>query len=292
MTSFQLIVNPLSGGGIAPRLAVPLARLLRDAGADVAVSYSRGIQGSCDVARDAVLGGRTVVAVGGDGMACSVAGTVLEHGGVLGLAPAGRGNDFARELAIPSDPITLAALLLRGTVRPVDVIEVSDSAGARRIVLGSVYAGVDSVASEVVDRVRRLPGRLQYPYAALRAMLAASPGAYDLTVDGVRHRHEAWTAVVANSRCYGSGMRIAPGAAVDNGLLDVVVLGAGSRGRLVRSFRRVYDGSHVDLAEVTVLRGREVTLEAVGVTAYGDGEPLAALPVTATVRPAALRVIA
>ena len=128
--------------------------------------------------------------------------------------------------------------------------------------LGSLYAGVDSLASELVDGARRLPSAVQYPYAAVRALLTYRPGEVVVTVDGVEHRHRAYTVVVANSAYYGKGMRIAPEADVRDGLLDVVVLPAGSRWGMVRRLPRVYDGSHVDLPEVVVLRGTEVRVEA------------------------------
>lgn len=88
-------------------------------------------------------------------------------------------------------------------------------------------------------------------------------------------------------------MHIAPDAEIDDGLLDVVVIDAASRWQLVRSLPKVYDGRHVTLDEVHVFRGREITVSAdEPVDAYADGDRLSALPVTATVRPGALRVIA
>ena len=286
--SFHCLVNPLSGGGSAPGAVVPVARLLRDAGAQVRVTYSPGPVGCADLARRAAEAGDVVVAVGGDGMLASGAGAVSEAGGVLGIVPSGRGNDFARMLGVPARPDVLADLLLTAAPRPVDAVE-----AAGRLVLGSVYAGVDSDASAVVDRSHRLPRSLQYPYAALRAVARYTPTCFTVTVDGERHDERAATVVVANSAYYGAGMRIAPDAVVDDGLLDVVVVRAASRLRLVRALPRLYDGSHVDLDEVLVLRGREVTLASdERVTAYGDGERLVPLPLTATVRPAALTVLA
>jgi YegS/Rv2252/BmrU family lipid kinase len=267
---------------------VPVARLLRDAGAQVRVTYSPGPVGCAELARAAAEAGDVVVAVGGDGMLASLAAAVGEVSGLLGIVPSGRGNDFARMLGVPSDAAALAALLLDGAPRPVDAI-----ACAGRLVLGSVYAGVDSDASEVVDRSHRLPRSLQYPYAAVRALARYRPTRFAVTVDGVRHDERAATVVVANSAFYGAGMRIAPAAVVDDGLLDVVVVRAASRLRLVRALPRLYDGSHVDLDEVLVLRGRDVSLAAdEPVTAYGDGERLVPLPLTASVRPAALSVLA
>ncbi|MFZ5869697.1 MAG: diacylglycerol/lipid kinase family protein [Actinomycetota bacterium] len=286
--SFAFLVNPAADGGAGPRAVVPVARLLRDAGADVDVTYSPGPEAGRALAAEAVGRGAVVVACGGDGMVASLAGAVVEAGGVLGIVPTGRGNDFARMLGIGGGPAGVAATLLGAEPRAVDVIDVDG-----RVVVGSVYAGVDSLASAFVDRAHRLPRPVQYPYAAVRAVVAFRPLAYEVVVDGVPHRFEAETVVVANSGYYGSGMRIAPGAAVDDGALDVVVIGAMARRRLIRNLPRLYDGTHVRLSEVTVLRGREIRVAAAAsVPAYGDGERLGELPVVARVRPGALRLLA
>lgn len=286
--SFAFLVNPASGGGAAPAAVVPVARTLRDAGCSVDVTYSPGPAACRELARAAVGRGEVVVAVGGDGMVSSLAGTVVEAGGVLGIVPSGRGNDFARQLGIGGSPDDVAATLLKAEPRRVDVVDVDG-----RTVVGSVYAGVDSLASEIVDRAHRLPRSLQYPYAAVRSIIEFRPSAYDVVVDGEAHRFEAFTVVVANSGYYGSGMHIAPDAVLDDGLLDVVVIRAASKLSLIRSMPKLYDGTHVDLDEVVVLRGREVSVAAADpVLAYGDGERLGPLPVHASVRPQALQVLA
>ena len=83
--------------------------------------------------------------------------------------------------------------------------------------LGSVYAGVDSLASAIVDRARRLPRSLQYPYAAVRSVVEFSPTRFTVEVDGQLLEEEAYTVVVANSGYYGAGMHIAPAASVSDG---------------------------------------------------------------------------
>ncbi len=291
--SFAFLVNPLSGGGAAPAAVVPVARALRDAGCTVDVTYSPGQAGCRALVAEAVAREDIVVAVGGDGMAASLAGAVVDHDGVLGIVPSGRGNDFARALGIDPDPAAVAAGLLSGRERRVDVIGVQGAEAPERIVLGSVYAGVDSLASAHVDRAHRLPRSLQYPYAAVRSILEARPATYTVSVDGEQHPRATvcQQGFLNNSRWYGSGMHIAPDARVDDGVLDVVVVGATTRRRLLGSFRRVYDGSHVSLPDVVVLRGREVTVAADGPVAYGDGERLGPLPVTGRVKPGALRVL-
>ena len=298
--SFSFLVNPASGGGAAPGAVVPVARRLRDAGATVEVTYSPGPRATRDLVAAAVARGDVVVSVGGDGMLSSLAGEVARLGGTLGIVPAGRGNDFARMLGLSDDPRAQADLLLAGVTRRVDLVSWSVD-GCSRVVAGSVYAGVDARAAELVDRLRGLPGPVQYPCAAVRALASYRPARCRVVVDGVVGEYDAATVVVANSRFYGKGMAIAPAARLEDGLLDVVVVEAASKRALIRSLPKVYAGRHVDLPEVTVLTGARVELSAdarVAVPVGGDGEPLGVLPALGSppaevaVLPGALTVIA
>lgn len=279
--SFSFLVNPSSGGGAAPGAVVPVARLLREAGATVDVTYSPGPHAMVELVDQAVARGDVVVSVGGDGMLSSLAGPVADRDGTLGMVPAGRGNDFARMLGLPEEPEALAQVLLEGTVRSIDLLAVTGVAPGRRLVAGSVYAGVDARAAEIVDRATWLPRSLQYPYAALRSLATYQPGHYRVSVDGVEHEYAAATVVVANSAYYGSGMKIAPAASVEDGTLDVVVIEAASRIALMRSLPKVYDGAHVQLPEVTVLTGTRVEVRGTSrnpIPTGADGEPLGPLP--------------
>lgn len=297
--AFTFLVNPASGGGAAPGAVVPVARLLREAGATVDVTYSPGPHAMVQLVDEAVGRGDVVVSVGGDGMLSSLAGLVSARGGTLGVLPAGRGNDFARMLGLPESPADQASLLLSGEVRAIDLLAVTVG-GNRRLVAGSVYAGVDARAAEIVDRATWLPRKLQYPYAALRSLATYQPGRYRVAVDGIEHEYAAATVVVANSAYYGKGMQIAPPASVEDGVLDVVVIEAAGRIALMRSLPKVYDGGHVALDEVTVLSGKRVEVRGTARSAIpmgADGEPLGPLPglgadpATVEVVPGALPVI-
>ncbi|GAB3775346.1 YegS/Rv2252/BmrU family lipid kinase [Nocardioides ginsengisegetis] len=299
--SFTFLVNPASGGGAAPDAVVPVARLLREAGSTVDVTYSPGPRAMGAIVTSAIERGDVVVSVGGDGMLSSLAGAVSTGGGTLAVLPAGRGNDFARMLGLPDAPDAQARLLLEGDVRRVDLLALTLPGAEPRLVAGSVYSGVDARASEIVDRAHWLPRKLQYPYAALRSLAAYQPGRYRVSVDGVEREYSAATVVVANSAYYGKGMKIAPSASVDDGILDVVVIEAASKLELMRSLPTVYDGAHVDRPEVTILTGRRVEIRGRARTPIpvgGDGEPLGHLPgltdqpATVEVLPGALAVIA
>jgi diacylglycerol kinase (ATP) len=301
--AFTFLVNPNSGGGAAPKVVVPLARRLREAGADVEVSYTSSASVVPDLVKVAAAAGRVVVSVGGDGMLSSVAGAVVDAGGELAVIPAGRGNDFARMLEVPTDEQGQVELLLEGTATPVDLLSVTMPGRPTALVAGSVYAGVDARAAEIVDRSHWLPNKLQYPVASIRALGTYRPAALTVEVDGVRSDYRAANVVIANSRFYGKGMDIAPDAAIDDGELDVVVIEAAGRLDLIRSLPKVYDGAHVALAEVKVLRGTRVTVSGrydgtdAPVPVGADGESLGELPpaggepLTVDIRPGAVKIL-
>jgi diacylglycerol kinase (ATP) len=291
MRSFTAVVNPAAGSDPAAKL-IPVARRLREAGADVAVEYSRSLEHAGDLARDAAKKGDVVIAAGGDGMVGGLAGALAGTGAALGILPAGRGNDFARQLALPADPVVLADLLLSAEPRAIDAIEVETGEGSKRVVVGSVYAGVDSVANTYINRMTRLPGSLAYYLGPLRTIATWRPVSYRITVDGETREERGYSVVAANSGYYGYGLHVAPDAAVDDGLLDVVIIRHMPRWLFFAVMRELPHGTHVRRPQIEVLRGREIRVEADReIPAGGDGEMLGTLPATVRVLPGALQVI-
>lgn len=292
MRQFTAVVNPTAGGSTGAAALLPLAKLLREAGAELETVYSDSLRHAQDLARRAGECGRVVLAVGGDGIVGGIGGALSGTGTVLGLVPAGRGNDFARALGLPSGPAELARILLRDEPRAVDTIEVESAVHDRTVVLGSVYAGVDAVANHHANTARLLRGPASYYAGGLRAVAGWRAAAYHVTVDGVVHERRGYTVVAANSGYYGSGRAIAPGARVDDGLLDVVMIHDAPRRLFFTLMNELKTGAHVERPEVEIVRGKEIRIEADRAVPYGaDGEVEAALPVTARIRPGALRVL-
>ncbi|MFJ1967741.1 YegS/Rv2252/BmrU family lipid kinase [Streptomyces sp. NPDC087903] len=292
MRQFTAVVNPTAGGSAGAAALLAVARPLREAGAELETEYSRSLAHAQELARQAGERGRVVLAVGGDGIAGGIGGALSGTGALLGLVPAGRGNDFARALGLPSDPDALARVLLRGEPRLVDTIEVRSAFHDRTVVLGSVYAGVDAVANRHANHARLLRGTASYYAGGLRAVTTWRAARYRVTVDGEEHTHTGYTVVAANSGYYGSGRIIAPDARVDDGLLDVVLISAAPRWLFFALMNELKSGAHVHRPQVRILRGREIRIEADREVPYGaDGEVEAVLPVTARVLPGALSVL-
>ncbi|MFI6106380.1 YegS/Rv2252/BmrU family lipid kinase [Streptomyces sp. NPDC051310] len=292
MRQFTAVVNPAAGSSSGTAALLPVARLLREAGAGLETRYSRSLDHARELARQAAAQGHVVLAVGGDGMAGAVGGVLSGTDAVLGLVPSGRGNDFARALGLPAEPAALAELLLRAAPRAVDTIEVESAVHPRTAVLGSVYAGVDAVANRYANRSRLLRGAASYYAGGARAVAGWRPAAYRITVDGTVHERSGYTVVAANSGFYGFGRRIAPDARVDDGLLDVVVVRHAPKRLFFALMNELKTGAHMRRPQVEVLRGKEIRIEADRDLPYGaDGEVDATLPVTVRVRPGALNVL-
>jgi YegS/Rv2252/BmrU family lipid kinase len=252
------------------------------------VERTRSLEHARALARGARDAGELVAAMGGDGLTGAVAGELRGGIGVLAVLPGGRGNDFARKLGIPPDPVAACALLVDGAERRVDLGQAGGST-----FLGIVSAGIDSDVNRIANATRLPLGPLVYVYGLLRAIGRWREARWELSVDGERSAFAGYSVAVANSGVFGGGMFLAPDASLDDGLLDVVTIARQSRAAYLRGLPRVFRGTHVRDPAVRIVRAREVTFSADRpFTAYADGDPIAELPVTVRVLPGALRVVA
>ena len=283
----QLVVNPAAGGGRARKLLPSVEAALRSAGHDLVVTPTRSLTHADELAAAAVGDDRVVVAMGGDGIVGRVAGAVAAAGGVLGVLPGGRGNDFCRAVDIPLDAVAACSVLATGEVRPVDLGYAGDVA-----FIGVASIGFDSDVQERVLTSRLPLGQLVYLYGSLATVAGWKPATFRCVVDGVPTTITGWSVAVANSGRYGGGMRLAPAASVEDGLLDVVTTSATTRRTFLKALPKVFKGTHVDEPSVTVRTATVVQLDADRpFRVFADGDPVATLPCTVTVRPAALRVV-
>ena len=273
-----LIVNPSAGGGKAGRVAPEVERALREHGLEVRRVDTRDLSHARELAEEGARAGETAVVLSGDGI-IGVVADVLRHfpGAVLGVLPGGRGNDLARVLGIPQDPIAACAVIARGVPRAMDLGEVGGQA-----FVGIASAGFDSEANRIANEAPAWLGNLVYAYGALRALASWRPARFEIELDppGEHLNFTAYTVGACNSKTYGGGMRAAPDAMLDDGLLEVVVLESiGKLAFLTKILPKVFKGTHVELPSVHVFRAAEVDISADRpFTMYADGDPIGELP--------------
>jgi diacylglycerol kinase (ATP) len=288
--AWTAVVNPAAGRGRGRARLPRVVDALADAGLDMEIEVSADADHLVTLARRAFARGRAVVACGGDGTVCALAGVAADHHGVLGIVPVGSGNDFARQLGIPRDDLAAAVDVLRtGRVVAADLGRVRTADGAARWFTTVANTGFDAAANEWANHVAWTSGPPLYVLATLRTLATYRPRRFCITVDDTVIDTDAWLVAVGNTRTYASGMMITPAASVHDGLLDVCVVGPVSRLDFLRTFPSVFRGEHVGHPEVRTWRGTTVTVAAPDAAApvelWASGEHAGPLP--ATVEPVA-----
>ncbi len=288
-----IIVNPISGTGGRPDLA---RRRIADAEAAL---ESRNLEGRVLVtekpghgsvlAREAMADGSAlVIAWGGDGTINEVASELAFRDASLAVIPSGSGNGLARELRIPCAVDRAFAVAFDGTERVIDAGEIEG-----RLFFNVAGVGLDAeVAHEfaATGLVRR--GFSRYIEIAVRRLMSFRATDYRVVADGKVIESRAIVIAIANGRQYGNGAAIAPAARIDDGLLEVVIVGERSALRALTQIPRLFSGRIGQVPGVSMLPARDVTIESAGRLVYHvDGEPCeGGTSVRARIRPGALRV--
>lgn len=288
-----LLVNPAAGDGLAAEVTGSVAGHLR-AASDVRVVTATDASSAAGAAADAVVDGVDVLAVlGGDGAAHEAVQACAGTGTALAVLPTGTGNDLARALGMPLQPVTAARAAARAmrqeSYRRIDL---------GRIVGGGWFAtvlcaGFDSKVNGRVNRMRFPRGRHRYDVAVLRELVGLAAMPLRVETDGDTVEFDATLVAVGNTACYGGGIPVCPGADPTDGAFDLTVVGEVTRRDLLRIFPRLRSGRHIDHPAVRTLRARSVRLAGSnGWLSYADGEPQVRLPLGLRCEAGALRVVA
>lgn len=288
-----LIVNPTAGRGKAGRQVPEIKRLLGDAARDWQWQFTEKSGDAAALAHlAAASGARLVVAVGGDGTLHEVMNGVLGSGATVGLIPYGTGNDFARALGLYGSLETACKTLVSGITKRVDV-GVLDGAGTGgpRHFLVLAGTGYDARTAETVNSgIRFLSGPLAYVWGAILTLAKFKPFTLTLTLDDAPSRQlKSMFVSFANAETTGGGMKIAPGAVVDDGCLDVCLVAEVSKPTLLYNLTQIFSGKHLRCSAVSLHRVRSLIVDAdPPQPLLIDGEVLGTTPATVRVLPGAL----
>jgi diacylglycerol kinase (ATP) len=287
---YKVIVNPSAGKGFGARSAPQIERLLTDHGLDYDLVHTHWAGEAIELARQAILDGYdTVVAAGGDGTYQEVINGMLAADpeaitngrvvGNLGILPVGSGCDFSWMMDVPADLEGACARLARHQTRVVDVARITVD-GETRYFDNTVGIGFEGVVTVEARKIKFLRGMALYLPTVLKSVflsLQAARSEIEYEHEGtMRHLDGSYLMVdVCNGARAGGAFFVAPHAASDDGLLDILLVEDIPRTRMLALIPHFLKGTHVDQPDVTVLRSRHIAITSPdGLFAHADGELL------------------
>jgi len=307
-----LIVNPRSARGktgiVFEKMRGPIERHL----GHVDVMFTERPQHAVDIARSAALDGRgIVVAVGGDGSIHEVACGLMQarEQGVklprMGIIGAGTGGDYRRTLGFEDRLDRYCEAITEGQTRTMDIGRFSYVAhdGEKRssYFINILSAGVGGLVDQyVAQSPRSLGGTLAYVTSSLKGLARSVVGRLKVSTrrEDMSREETIETRLIAicNGRFFGSGMQAAPMASPDDGLFDIIDLGAAPRLRFLAVNTRMYTGTHIHSLDVKHYRCDHIEIDLLNQDAADrflldvDGEPLGRLPITVDMVPSAIDI--
>jgi len=289
-----VVANPVSGPAWRRRQAEDIARQIRETIGphlmDGGVSFTSEPGHATRLARTAIdSGADVVIAWGGDGTVNEVASALVDSRAALGIVPVGSGNGLALELGIPPRPDDALAVALRGGNRLIDVGDLNG-----RLFFNCAGVGFDAhVAAAFAASAGRVRGLVSYATIGVREFVRYEAGTYRIETEGAAAAEvRALLISVANTRQWGNGALIAPGAIMDDDRLDVVVIPPHHPVTVLANLWRLFAGSIAAWKGVETRQVRAATITATPpAPVHVDGEPLGRLSVIRIqVKRAGLRV--
>ena len=293
-----VFVNPAAGGGRTADYLPRIRKIFKAHALPTEFVLTKSAVELEGRARESIASrSRLLLAMGGDGTFQGLANAAIGSDILLGVLPSGGGNDLAAALGLPKNPVAAADAVLRGQPRPVDLVRVRTAEGHERLYAGGGGVGLDAEAAGYASGAyRRLPGRLRYVAAALRALRGFSP----LQVRAEFPESElpsieskVLLAGVLNTPTYGAGVRLAPEAQISDGWFDAVFVDDLSLWGVLKLLPRLMQSGDMRIPEVKRIRAKRVKLITDRPCMFhADGEIIGPAPVEIDVVPCAVRMLA
>jgi YegS/Rv2252/BmrU family lipid kinase len=305
-----LVVNPRSGGGKTAEIFSSMQATIEQALGVADVVFTERTGHAIELAREATTAGRgLVIAVGGDGTFNEVVNGVLEAGGGdrtrVGMVGQGTGGDFRKALGIEHRLDRYLDALASGHERKLDIGKLrykdADGVARERYFVNILSAGMGGLVDRyVAEASRALGGTAAYLGASLKALAQCREGRLRCTSSGPNgeppqeRRVRTYMIAICNGQYFGSGMRVAPMAKVDDGLLDVISIGGASKLAFAMTARSIYSGGHLGKPGTEHWSCKKISIELENEDARErflldcDGEPIGGMPIDVELVPGAV----
>ncbi len=293
------IVNGNAGGGRAAHRAPGALAELRRRGVKLDVRFTEAPGHAIELASQGYRDGyRRFLSVGGDGTTYEMLNGIFPRpeGDVepvaIGQLPLGTGNSFLRDFSITEERAALHALV-EGKRRSCDIIKGVHRGGEFYFINLLAVGFPAQVCALTNERFKGL-GAAGYAVSVVASLFSMQRPILNIAVDGIQDKRRCTFLAFSNSGFTGGTMNMAPGASVNDGLMDIVRVDPMSAMTLVRAFPSIYGGTHTSRPDIHHTTGRRVTFEptAEPLEAMVDGEVLRVHLESLEVIPRAVEVIA
>jgi YegS/Rv2252/BmrU family lipid kinase len=276
-----VIVNPVAGGKKVVRRLPDVRRWLSKSAHDFSYSITESSAEMCsEIIGASREGVDAILLLGGDGTVHKALPAIAEANLPFGFLPCGRGNDLARNVGLSLNLRKNCSFSTRPSVHQVDLPEIN---GVPFISIA--YVGFDGEVNKLANEGKGyFGGKLGYIICVLRALRKFRPFKIEMTIDGRSIRERVMMVTIANAPFYGGGMKIAPQAIMNDGVLDICIVKEISRWELLRQFPKVFKGTHITHPRIVMTSGRRISLVSdESRDIFADGEFVGNLPAECTI---------
>ncbi len=253
------IINPVAGGGKAKKLLPVIDKYMVKTGKIYDIVLTSRPKEATIISKQAIEKGyTTIVAVGGDGTINEVAIGILESGkGTLGIIPSGTGNDLARTLNIPFDPIEAMDIIIKGNKKQIDIGFVNNNP-----FLNIASIGLDSEVVKNTEKIKiRIRSRIAYVIGVLSTLFNFKDKRVQLEIDDVSMDKNIFLIAVGNGKYYGGGLKILPMAIAEDGYFHVCVINKASKIKLLFLFPSIFKGKHIKFRkDVEIFKAKKIKI--------------------------------
>lgn len=286
---YCIIFNPTAGAGRSLKARQAVVQILNERNIAYEIFETQYREHAVALAREAVGKGYDgIISVGGDGTLLEVASVIHGTDETLGVIPAGTGNDFRQAIGVPRDPAEALEIILAGKKRKVDI----GLLGGDRYFLNVAGTGFDVEVIKNTEKVRRtFTGGFAYFLGIFLSVFGYKSVTIDVTIDGTVYRRSVLLIAIANGKCYGGGLNVAPDADVADGLFNVMIINSIPNWRILVELPKLQKGQIDKIPGHELFTCSELHISSDKPLRFNlDGEVYGQTPVRLSVVPKALSV--
>jgi len=287
--SICFIVNPTAGKGKGKIVAEEIYLYMKELSIPYEVKLTtRRNEAEILAQRAAEEGFKKIVAVGGDGTIYEVLNGIIGADVLLGVIPAGTGNDFVRTVGIGKNIGQALHTVVYGKDKFIDCGKANG-----RYFINVAGVGFDTEILKEVESIKKfLTGKWAYLAGTLKTLLYYKNKSIKISIDGQEYNKEILLAAFANGKFYGGGMKIAPAASIQDGCFDIIIIHKISKWKILRLFPTIFSGQHIHVKEVSLYQGKKITLSCdYPIPVNLDGDLVGDTPLILEIIPNAVRVL-